>query len=66
MVYYNPYIITGYNPLYNPTNQGIFHGSCGLSLFLWNADVTIQMGLAECIGTVDDSENEANLFVPIL
>ena len=23
-----------------------------------------QMGLAECIGTVDESENEANLFVP--
>ena len=34
MVYYNPYIITGYNPLYNPTNQGIFHGLCGLALFL--------------------------------
>ena len=45
MVYYNPYIITGYNPLYNPTNQGIFHGSCGLSpLFLWNADVLFPNG----------------------
>ena len=27
VVYYNPYIIGWYNPLYNPTNRGIFHRS---------------------------------------
>ena len=27
LAYYNPYITGYYNPLYNPTNQGFFHGS---------------------------------------
>ena len=27
MVYYNPYIIGYYNPLYTPNNQGIVHCS---------------------------------------
>ena len=30
MVYYNPYITGQYNPLYNLTNQGLFHCSYGI------------------------------------
>ena len=41
MGYYNPYIIGWYNPLYNPTNQGIFRGSLGCPRKLVNGQ---QMG----------------------
>ena len=29
MVYYDPQVTGEYNPLYDPTNQGICAGSCG-------------------------------------
>ena len=34
MVYYSPYIIGEYNPLYNLNNQGFFHCSNGLPFSL--------------------------------
>ena len=39
MVYYNPHITGQYNPVYNPTNQGVLRGSFGICAIYFDLKV---------------------------